>query len=293
MVFIGKKLRNKTPGIPFDLPVNGDVIFSNHKHVFKKGIEHRQRSLLNRLSFLKPFLEEGEEISLVTTGCSPVTFSERFWTGLNVFHLKCSLLIFTDRRVFHVPTNKHHHYKDSIAHFYYADCSSIGIRGLTLIVWYKNGTKEKFHHIAVREEKRLRAFLKSISLEGTAGPAQGRIHLCPRCTKELDDVKYVCGNCNLEFKDKATARRISILYPGGGYFYARHPFLGIADAVIEVILLCMFIASLAGSLMGIKYSGWGSFIFLFALLFEKILTVYHSTNMINEYIPKEKPAGKS
>lgn len=291
MIFIGKKLRDKVAKIPFDLPVNREVIFSSHKNVFKKRIERRQRSLLNMLSFLKPFLEEGEEIFLITTGCSPVTFSERFWTGLNVFQLKCSLLIFTDRRAFHVPTTKHHFYRNSIAHFYYADCISIGIKGLTLIVRYKNGRKEKFHHIAVREEKRLKVLLKSISLDGTAGPAQGRVHLCPRCTKGLDEVKFVCENCGLEFKDRARARKISILYPGGGYFYARHPFLGVADAAIEIILLGMCILSIIGILKGIKYCGPGLFIFPFTLLFEKALTVYHSTNLINEYITKEKDIG--
>jgi hypothetical protein len=288
MKFIGKISRDKATQIPFDLPVNREIIFSNNKHVFKKRIEHRQRSLLNRLSFLKPFLEEGEEIFLITTGCSPATFSERFWTGLNVFQLKCSMLVFTNRRVFHVPTTKHHFYRNSIAHFFYADCISIGIKGLTLIVRYKNGRKEKFHHIAVREEKRLKVLLKSISLEGAAGPARGRIHLCPRCTRELDEARFVCGNCRLEFKDRSRAGRLAILYPGGGYFYARHPFLGLADAAIEMILLCMFLLSLIGGLKGIKYSGLGLYVLPFALLFEKALTVYHSRNLINEFIPKEK-----
>jgi len=287
------KTKNSAERIPFDLPVNRETMFSNNKHVFKKRIEHRQRSLLNRLSFLKPFLEEGEEIFLVTTGCSPVTFCERFWTGLNVFQLKCSMLIFTDRRVFHIPSTKHHFYRDSIANFYYADCNAVGMKGMSLIVRYKNGRKEKFHHIAVREGKRLKVLLKSISLDGSAGTAKGRVHLCPRCTKELDDGRFVCESCRLEFKDKATARRISILYPGGGYFYARHPFLGLADVAVEMILLVMFILSITGSLQGIKYSEWGLFIFPFALLFEKILTVYHSNNLINEYIPKDKNIGNA
>ncbi len=287
MKFIGKKSRDNAGQIPFDLPVNREAIFSNHRHVYRKTIEHRQRNLLKTLYFLKPFLEEGEEILLITTGCSPVTFNERFWTGLNVFQLKCSLLIFTDRRVFHVPTTKHHSYKNSIAHFHYADCISMGVKGLTLVVRYRNGVKEKFHHIAVREEKRLKILLKSISLEAAEGPARGRIHLCPRCTAGLDESKFFCKNCGLEFKDRARARKISILYPGGGYFYTRHPFLGLADAAIEVILLGLCILALIGNIKGIRYSEPAFVIFLFSLLFEKALTVYHSNNLINEYIPKD------
>jgi len=281
----------KDEQIPFDLPVNRGVIFSNYKNVYKKRIEKRQRDLLKMISFIKPFLSEGEEIYLVTTGCSPVSFGERFWTGHNVFQMKCSLLVFTSKRIFHVPATRHHRYRDSIAHFFYADCKSLLIKRLTMAARYKNGRKEKFHHIAVREEKKLKTLLKTVSLEGTPGRSQGRVHLCPRCTEELEEGKFVCGNCKLAFKNKDRVRRLSILYPGGGYFYTKHPFLGIADAATEVILLGMFILSLVFHLKGVTYSEWGMLIFPVALAFEKALTVYHSNNLIYEYIPEEKKIG--
>lgn len=277
--------------IPFDLPVNRKFIFSNHKNVYKKRIERRQRRFMMKLSFIKPFLGEDEEILLITTGCSPVSFSERFWTGLNVFHLKCSLLIFTNRRVFHVPTKKNYSYRNSIAHFFYADCISIRIKGLILIVKYKNRKKEIFHHIAIREEKKIKALLKSISFEEAPIKTRGRVHLCPRCTGELENGKFICPKCGLEFKDRERAKKISILYPGGGYFYTRHPFLGIADALAEAMLLGLVIFSLAGMVDGIKYSGWGLLIFSLALVFEKMLTVYHCNTLIKEYIPKDRDIG--
>jgi hypothetical protein len=282
------KRKEKNDQIPFDLPVNREIIFSNYKNIYKKGVEHRQRSLIAMLSFLKGFLVEGEEILLVTTGCSPVSFGERFWTGLNVFQLKCSLLIFTSTRVFHVPATKHYSYRNSIAHFFYADCFSIQMKRLTLVVKYKNGKKEKFHHIAVREEKKIKTLLKGISFEELSGRTQGRVHLCPRCTKELEPGCFICANCSLEFREISRAKKISLIYPGGGYFYTRHLFLGIADAVTELILIGLIILSIAGKSKGIKFSEWGVILFSFALVFEKIITVYHSNNFIKEYIPKEK-----
>ncbi|GAG81966.1 unnamed protein product, partial [marine sediment metagenome] len=45
------------------------------------------------------------------------------------------------------------------------------------------------------------------------------------------------------FKGKAEARKISIVYPGGGYFYTRHPIMGIADAFVEVSLATLIITS--------------------------------------------------
>ena len=39
----------------FGLPVDRDVLFSNHKNIHKKRIEKRQRKLFVKLGPLKPF----------------------------------------------------------------------------------------------------------------------------------------------------------------------------------------------------------------------------------------------
>jgi hypothetical protein len=273
--------------IPFDLDINREIIFSNYKNAYKKRVERRQRGLLNHLSFIDHFLDDQEVIFLVTTACSPVSFSERFWTGLNLFSLKHSLLVFTDKRVFHIPVTKDHVYKGSIADFFYTDCESIRLRRTCLVVKYKNGKTEKFHHIAIREERKIKALLKSLPLEGPIVRKNGRVHLCPRCTKELEDGFFICANCNLEFKNPTEANKVSFL-PGGGYFYTRHPFLGIADAAVEALLVVLIILSLLGEFEGIKYSQWGIAVFSFALVFEKFLTMYHAKSFIKEFIPKQK-----
>lgn len=48
------------------LPVDRDFLFSNHKDIYKKGTEKRQTKLFEKISFIKPFLKEGERILLVT-----------------------------------------------------------------------------------------------------------------------------------------------------------------------------------------------------------------------------------
>jgi hypothetical protein len=273
--------------IPFDLKVNRGIIFSSHKNVYKRRIERRQIGLLEHLSFIDHFLDEGEEILLVTTACSPLSLGERFWTGLNAFSLKHSLLVFTDRRVFHVPVTKDHVYKGSIANFFYSDCQSIQLRRTCLRVKYKNGKKEKFHHIAIREERKLKALLNALPFEHSVVREKGRVHLCPRCTGELKEGVFVCPTCNLEFKNKTEMIKIIIL-PGGGYFYTRHLFMGIADALIEMMLVLLIILSLLGKLKGFMYSQWGIIIFSFALVLEKFLTAYHAGSFIKEFIPKPR-----
>ena len=56
----------------FGLPVDRQTLFSNHKEIYKKRVESRQRKLIIKLSFLKPFLKTGEKILLISTGYSPL-----------------------------------------------------------------------------------------------------------------------------------------------------------------------------------------------------------------------------
>ena len=56
----------------FGLPVDRKTLFSNHKNVYKKKIERRQRKLIIKLSFLKTFLKPGEKILQITSGYSPL-----------------------------------------------------------------------------------------------------------------------------------------------------------------------------------------------------------------------------
>ena len=63
------------------LPVDAGTMFSNHKNIYKPAIEKRQRNLLKKVSFIKPFLDEDEEILLVTPGHSPVSLIEQLLFG--------------------------------------------------------------------------------------------------------------------------------------------------------------------------------------------------------------------
>jgi hypothetical protein len=271
----------------FGLPLDRNVMFSNHKGVYKKRIEKRQIKVLKKIRAIKNFLKEDEQIFLVTTGCSPTSLFEQILTGWIFIYLKRSLFLFTNQRIFHIPTKANYSYRNSIAQILYSDCKSIQIKGRRLLVEYKNGEKEKFLYISGKEKKKIKALLPTISLEGSPSKSLKRIHLCPRCTSELDEGKYMCANCNLEFKDKDEARKISIIFPGGGYFYTRHPFLGIGDAIVETILLIWVVVSLITVL-----SGQGNivtfFIFAIFLAIEKVITIYHSNHFVREYIPKEK-----
>ncbi len=278
---------SSTQGL-FDLPVNTNVLFTNHKNIYKKAIEKRQRKLLKKIPFIRPFLHEGEEILFITTGCSPVSVIEQLLTGWIVFYLKRSLFVFTNERIFHIPAKQDFSYRNSISQIMYADCQSIAIKGRNLIAEYKNGKKEKFVYIPRSGAKKIKTLLQEMSTEGQPSLTLERTHLCPRCTNLLVTNQYTCPSCSLEFKNQKQTRKISIIYPGGGYFYTGHPFLGLGDALMEIYLTLFVIALLIAVISGDVASIYPLVIISSILALEKALTVYHSNHFIKEYIPKAR-----
>ena len=281
-------ISNQPTVIDSELPCDRTFMFSNHKNVYKKSIEKKQTKLLRKVSYIGDFLEPNERIFLITTGCSPTSMLEQLVTGWMFIYLKRSLFVFTNKRIFHIPTKPDFSYRYSIAQIQYPDCRSIQVKGSRLVVEYKSGVKETFLYIRRSERKKIKLLLNDVSFEGSPGKSLQRIHLCPRCANELEDGKFVCSKCGLEFKDKDKAKQLAILLPGGGYFYTRHPWLGIGDAAVESALIILVVLSIGDV---INHTAGGVIIlilFSIILILEKAVSVFHSNHFIKEFIPKEK-----
>ena len=273
----------------FGLPIDRETLFSNHKSIYKKRIENRQRKLIVKLTFLKSFLKQGEKILQVSTGYSPLTSLAQFATGFLFVYLKRSVFVFTNYRIFHVPTTPSYKFKNAIAQIHYDGCRSITLKRGTLIVEYaKFGKPEKFKAIGLSERRKIRALLKSKPLSGTKTKLGQRFYLCPQCTHPLSAGKYVCESCQLKFKNKIAAYIIAILIPGGGYFYTRYYLIGLLNAMVEIFLLAYIVVALEDVLHKVE----GSMLHLTLLgaifLVVKIISVIHSTHFIEEFIPRKK-----
>ena len=273
----------------FGLPVDSEIIFSNYKDIYKKRIEKRQRELIIKLSFLKPFLDGDEKILLVTTGHSPPTIFEKMGLGWLFVYLKRSLLVFTDRRIFHIPTTPIYRYRNSISQISYGDCQSITLKGRSLVITYPSTLiTDKFFSIAGREKKKIREILKKVPIADGRKTAAGRIHLCPQCAAPLSASRPTCQRCQLKFKSGTMATLLAILLPGGGYFYIRQPFLAVVAAILEVLLLIGIGISLRDLVDGVTAS-----VALFAgasvlFILEKIAAVVHARVFIREFVPGRK-----
>jgi hypothetical protein len=183
--------------------------------------------------------------------------------------------------------------KASVAQIVYGDIAEAkvsGFLGRALTLKYLSGKKESFNYIQPAEFKKLKAILPTLPKGDQPSEVSERHHLCPRCQARLLPKKYTCPSCRLQFKDGERAIKLSILYPGGGYFYTRHPWLGVGDALTEGILLILVIAGLIDGLSG--ESGTEARLSVFfvgaILVIEKAQTIYHAKHYVNEYIPEDE-----
>jgi len=275
----------------FGLPVDTSILFSNHKGVYKPGIEKNKTKLLQKLGFLANFLDADEKIVFVTTGCSPYSTLEQMTMGaLWVTVLKRALFVFTNKRLLHIPTTWKFDYRGSVAQILYQDCRRLQVKGSGLVTEYHTGKKDRFACISSGDRAIIKRFQFSTGESDRRSENPQRNHLCPNCTEVLPARAVACPFCGLEFKNKGKALTRSVFLPGGGYFYTGHPFLGIGDALGESYLVILTLVVLFAGLLGDAEAMATFPIVLVILVLEKLLTVYHSNSFLAEFIPADLKA---
>ena len=273
----------------FGIPVDRQVLFSNHKKNYRKSIEKRQRNLIIKVTFLKSFIRHTEKVLCITTCYSPVTLFEKMGIGWFLVYLKRSLLVFTDQRIFHIPTTPSYKYRHSVAEIPYACCSSIRVKGRSLFVTYKkHGMVEKFISLAGKEKNKINQVLKTVSMAGESTDTVARTHLCPRCAGALPVPGRPCANCGLKFKRGYWAVLLTWLFPGGGYFYVRQVSLGFMTALLELCLAGFVAVILHDMASGIRTGALWMLLSAGGLIAVKLLAAIHAVLLTRECIPRKR-----
>lgn len=271
----------------FGVPVDRETIFSNHRGVYQKKVEKRQRSLIVKSTFIKFFMHHGEQIRCLTTGYSPVNVVEQVMTGPSFIFFKRALFIFTDKRILHIPTRFNRSSRGAISQILYEDCAGIEFKGRSLHVKYKNGTSEAFPYIGRREKKKIQSLISDLSLSPKeAGRLRGRVYLCPSCANLLDEGKRACPSCNLGFKSTTQAVIRSLLIPGGGYFYNRYPISGTIIMIAELALIAAIALQWFSIRSETPNSIWILVLLAGVLALEKASVTYHAVERVRNFIPR-------
>ena len=288
--------RRVTQSSLLDLPINKEICFTTKKGEYSEKIMKQQTKILTSFSpFLKKILDPGEEIFLAVKATSPMAVLEQFTIGWIIVYIKRCMLIFTNKRVLHFPTRTNFSPKQSVAQIGYGDIEEVklsGFLGRTLKMEYKSGKKEKFYYIPSTEFKKLKTLIPNLATGAHPSVVMERYHLCPQCIAPLQKNAFSCPSCHLEFKNLKQAIRLSLLFPGGGYFYAGHPIMGIGDAIVETVLIIALISAFISAFTSPDpFAAWATIIpVAFFLSLEKMITIYDTKHFINEYIPADKNA---
>lgn len=273
----------------FGVPVERDAIFSNHKGVYNKKVEKRQRGLIVKSTFIKFFLHSDERIHCLTTCYSPVSIMEQVATGPFFLLFKRAFFIFTNKRILHVPTRFNRQPRAAVSQILYEDCARLTVKGRVLHIQYKNGRQEVFPYLGRKERKKIRALIAGLPLSPKdAGQLNGRVHLCPSCANVLPEGAKICDACKLSFKTTFKAKLRSFLTPGGGYFYAHYPSAGILAAMVDITLITIFVYKLMQWRTGFSVSMALLAALAFGFSLAKLITAFHSSLLVEEFVPEEK-----
>ncbi|HEY0591106.1 MAG TPA: hypothetical protein VGF40_05030 [Thermoanaerobaculia bacterium] len=260
----------------------------------------QQEQMLAKLQpLLGRVMEPGERVLTAARACAPYGVLEFLTTGWIIVVVKRCVLVFTDRRILHVPTTRGYASRESVAEIRYGDIATMSFSlfgGVKLV--YRDGRKETFSGIPRKELKVIRERISPLAGAGTMTPLAGRHHICPRCRVALQADRWECPGCGLEFKSRARAHRLSLLAPGGGYFYTRHPILGFVDAIVEtyllVFLLMAFALAFGGDTPEDTAAGWAMLVFAgIFLAIEKVITIYHADHYVREFLPVDMRFGRA
>lgn len=268
----------------FGIPVDPEVLFADAHNVYRARIEKRQRQLIVKLAFIRSFLHPGERVILITTAYNPLRLAEQLLTAGLFLELERAMLVWTNYRILHVPVGRHKRYRHAIARIRYGDIQAIRLRRGALEVDYKKGTCEIFKAVDFAERPKIRQLLPALPLTQKVLTPSARTHLCPRCARSLIKPVPSCKNCGLVFKRKVRMRAATLLSPGGGYLYLRHrrPFVyfTLADAT-AVSTAALFFAH-QGPMALASGPTW---LALAALVLLRALAWFHSTHLLNEFVP--------
>jgi hypothetical protein len=278
---------NQAECVRFGLPIDTGILFSDKKGVHQPRIEKQRTKLLQKLGFLAKFLEADEKIVLVTTGCSPFTALEQLTMGAAwLMAVKRALLVFTTKRLFHIPATTKYEYRGSVAQVLYQDVKRLQVKGSGIVIEYHSGKKERFFPIPRGDREIIKRFQVHSGESEPRSARPERNHLCPSCTQLLPPGVEACPSCGLAFKSRAKARTYSLALPGGGYFYTNHVFLGIMDALVESYLLLNTLGALLAGLLGTPGMLSSAFVLGLILTLEKLVTIFHSNAFLDEFIPR-------
>lgn len=284
------------------ISIRKDVLFANYKGEEQERI---QKSSEKRLQKLQPALQRmllpDEAVLHIAPAQSPLTILEQFTAAWWTRMLAASAVVLTNKRILFFPVKRNGSWKESARGAAWGDLEEVKAKGLlvkNVTFKFKSGAKTTYTNFSRADAKKIAAIalalLPAASGEQTSKPSL--LQLCPDCRNVLTEGLYSCSTCGLIFKNEKSMVMRSIFLPGGGYFYTRHPLIGILPAIVEgIFILDVLVLLFAGLATPNTVSRVLPGLLILALFwaFETAITILHCRRYVREFIPEKRDPARA
>lgn len=268
------------------IPIDQGVCFSNDKGVFDERNKKEQLSYLKKLEpLLHQVLRSREKVLYVARCQWPQAVLDVLTSGWIAYFMNQAMIIVTSTRIIFLRTRSNNLPAGSLSQAEYHAIASYKRTGFgqSVELTYASGRIERFSSMQPKVSKKLIQVLETlVSSDHCAGKGE-RQYLCPRCSADLIKGRYACPDCNLQFKDPATAVKCALFYPGGGFFYMRRKFFGFQYALSELLLLGLLIVALVNIAQDTEFIGMAVIIGIL-LVITKAIHVFRARSYTGEYV---------
>lgn len=244
-------------------------------------------------------LEKDEQLLYLAPAAQVPPVFHQIGLGALVYSYHQVALLFTSRRLLEILLdNRGRRASTRIRAYAWGQVRDVqvGMGGLTLMPL--QGSKHKWK-IRVRGDRKLLKLLVprirerlvgAVAAPHQAAPQAVPVWHCPVCGAALAPRPAACAACGTRFRSARTATWLAIAVPGGGLFYAGHPFLGALDLLGELLILFVVglqLAETTGGADAAPLLGLGAVL----LVATKLESVHVSHVLVNRTKPESPAAG--
>jgi hypothetical protein len=269
-------------GGPGDLFPGASAFLSARQQTRRREQWNVARTMARRL--LKP----EEHILYVAHGMEVAPVLHMMAMGALAMAYHQVVLVFTDTRLIEVMLDMRGKKAGTRLRSYpWSGVKDLKFSFKTLKMMPAQGRKQAWKVPVGGDRKLLKALIPRLKphllKEGAARAERLPLWHCPQCGGTVEAHPKACRSCRASFSSPGLATILSLAFPGGGLFYAGHPFLGTMDLLGETFLYAIFLTMMLQT----GPEAIGAVLGFGVLLF--VLTKFESIHLSRILISRSKP----
>lgn len=231
--------------------------------------------------------EDGEHLLYVTPAVAVPPMLHLLGFGAWWVYYHQVALLFTDRRLVEVELGpRGRGLGTRVRSLRWGEASRLRLRGRTLEVRGARRSRQRWSVRLRGDRKLLKQLVPRIAEEwvGTSPAEPALVSHCPSCGHAERKMGLECTQCGTRFRSRRLAAGLSLAFPGGGLYFAGHPFLAFFDFMGEMALYALGCAMVLQSADAVELTASVA-VFGFFLFLTKIESVHLASVLVERTKP--------